>query len=474
MRFYCALSILFIFLLAGCDLVQDRIGDQLPPTATPQAFNTATPGGRISVWMIAPTGEVVAASTPAPGSEGIVVGPAATATAAMDRIIAATQTAAAPTPQPVFQTGDCPTPSGLSAPTRPASFVEFPAIIGVYLSNGGAPSVLESTLRGWGAITDRGGMVQADTDVTGDKVPEIIIAIYNPFTYNGDAVLNAGRLIVYGCDNGGYRLLHNSPDNAALALPVFHRIGDMNGDTKAEIVYDVQSCSLASCTREGYILTWNPVVGIFEALNSGQILAVNGRLGIADLDADGILELTATNTAPTTTSSGPTRGVIDVWDWSGINYVLAQRLPQESQYRIHILHDADGELLVGNTQEAIRLYQLARDEDTLLAWSLPNETAILRAYTLYRLTIANARRGNNQRAEQALTTLNNENPEGSAGAGYAVIGRAFMDTFRTGAGITAACQAAIGAASTRPETLSYLNSYGSANRTYQPGDLCPF
>src|SRR5687768_14709040 len=85
----------FLLMVAGCDLVDSRIGEQDPPTPTLAPFSTATPGGRISVWMLEPTGSAPN-GTPAP-IDGQIVGPAATATAAAERIAAATATAAVPT-----------------------------------------------------------------------------------------------------------------------------------------------------------------------------------------------------------------------------------------------------------------------------------------------------------------------------------------------------------------------------------------
>ncbi|HLA44251.1 MAG TPA: hypothetical protein VJZ27_12485, partial [Aggregatilineales bacterium] len=329
----------FVLLLMGCSVFDQRIQEPGEPTSTPVPFSTATPGGRISVWMIQPTG-IAAIGTPETESavQVQIVGPAATATAASERIAAATATAAAPTSQPTFQPDDCPQSRGINSPAIPAQFTEFPAAIGVFLSNGGAASVLESTLRLWGAITLAGGTVQADTDLTGDKIPEIIVNVFNPFLYNEEAILNSGQMLIYGCDNNGYRLLYTTPNNPGIALPLLHRVGDMNGDVTAEAVYDIQTCAVNYCTREGFILSWNPVVGAFEALNSEQILAIDGRLGVLDIDSDGILELTVASNSPPNASSGPTRGTVDVWDWTGQNYSLAVRTPDEPRYRIHRLH----------------------------------------------------------------------------------------------------------------------------------------
>ncbi|NJL92958.1 MAG: hypothetical protein HC915_04170, partial [Anaerolineae bacterium] len=384
-------------------------------------------------------------------------------------------TAAAPTPAPAFQPDDCPAPRSIAAPALPASSVDLTAAIGVFLSNGGAPAVLEGVLRGWGAITPQGGVVQADTDLTGDRIPEVLVNLYNPFTYNPEAVLNAGRLLIYGCDNDGYRLLYATPDNPGLALPVLHRVGDLNADIKAEVVYDIQSCTSTYCNREGAILSWNPIVGVFEVINSGQMLAINGRLGVLDADGDGILEITAASLPVASASSGPVRGVVDVWDYTGTNYVLAQRYTDDPRYRIHAIHDADAALLAGNLDEANRVYLLARDAEVpLLSWSIANEFTLLRAMANFRLVTTAVRGGNVGRAEQYLNTLSADNPPGSPGEGFLLMAQVFMERVRAGEGSAGGCAAVQAALGTRPELLALLNSYGSANRFYQPSELCPF
>lgn len=466
------LVLLVILLLAGCDLAERRLEEPAEKTATPLPFSTATPGGRISVWLVEPTSAFE--GTPNATIEGQVIGPAATATSAMATIVAATATAAAPTPAPSFLQNECPAQGGRTPPTLPASFDDISNVVGVYLSNGGAASVLENTLRTWNAINEQGGFVQAETDLTGDKTPEIVVNVFNPYTYNPLSVLNAGQALVYGCDNNGYRLLYATPSNPGLALPVFHRVGDMNADVKAELVFDVQSCSTAYCTREGFILSWNPVVGAFENLNTGQLLSINGRMGVVDIDSDGILEMTLTNYPPGSTTSGPTRGTVDVWDWTGANYVLAIRVPDESRYQIHALHDADAELLADNVRSAIDSYLEIREGENLLGWTVPNEAENIRAFATYRLVISYARLGNTRRAEQYLGELRAENPEGTSGAVYAAMAQAFWDGFNAGGGSSAGCQAVVGVAAARPESLSFLNSYGYANRSYNLSDLCPF
>jgi hypothetical protein len=467
------LLVVLAAVIAGCGPVADVIGQRKPPTPTSRPFSTATPGGRLSVWMVTPTGQVAPPVMPTPAAvSGNPVGPNATATAAIATIQAATQTAAAPAPAPNYQPNECPAPAIPAPPPRPQEFGEYSVVIGRYLSAGGSPTVLEATLRNWSAITDTGGVVQADTDLTGDGVPEVIVTLYNPLTYNAEALLNAGQLLVYGCDKGGYRLLYKTESNPGIAIPELVRVGDMNADVKAELVYFTQTCSGAMCYKEAKILSWNAIVGAFEELNSGQIVAVNGRISVADVDGDGVLELTAQINPPGTAVTGPPRSVVDIWDWNGADYLLARRDPAGSRYRIHAMYDADDLLDAGQWRPAILAYDAARRDTTLQSWTIPGETEILRAYADFRIMSTYALLKNG-RAETWFTTLQGDSPPGSPGYGFAQMGTAFMDNYRATQDARAACAQAISVAA-GTNVLSLMNSYGTNNRSYTLNDLCPF
>ena len=136
-------------LVVACSTL-DRIGDRQAATNTFEAPRTATFGGRISVWMVSPTGQLNAdASGTRPSvNSGDIVGPVGTATAISQTLIAATQTAAVPIGAPSFGTSDCPLAGGRSFGPAPDDFAQFPESIGAYLSNGGSTRVLESGLGG--------------------------------------------------------------------------------------------------------------------------------------------------------------------------------------------------------------------------------------------------------------------------------------------------------------------------------------
>lgn len=320
------LGILFlVVMLAACGSTLDDIGERPDPSQSPAVQRTATPGGVVSVWMLSPTGQAISNNgTPVDGTpRGEIVGPAATATALTGTLTAATQTAAAPANVPNFQSNECPEPTGRVPEPRPATFNEFPSAIGTYLSDGGPTTVLEGELQLWGGITSQGGYVQADTDLTRDGNNEVIITLFNPFDYNPTSTRNAGQLLIYGCDGGNYRLLYASPYSPELEIPVLHRVGDMNNDIRPEVVFEVKACNYYYCTQEAQILTWNPITGSFITLNNSPIIGISGRIGVEDIDFDGVLELRVVSN--TTDDEGERRRIVDFWDWTGLNYVLADR-----------------------------------------------------------------------------------------------------------------------------------------------------
>src|SRR5260221_2474738 len=467
----------------ACSSLEDVVGQPRGgPTPTVPLFATATPGGRISVFLTTPTGQANdtnQAGTPV--TSGQVVGPAATATAAYATMVAATATAGATMIGPNFQPNDCPPVGGPPPALKPQTFSQYPEQIGVYLSAGGPSTILEATLRSWGAINDTAA-VQADTDLTGDGIPEVIVTLYDPAFYKPNT-LSPGTLLVYGCYQKGRRLLYSTPYSPTTMLPELKRVGDMNSDARAELAFTQQTCTGApvlpggpptQCTQVMQILSWNAAIGGFSPLNDIPMNATNGKVNIADLDKDGILEVQITFQTPNDPAAGPPRRSADIWDWNGINYVLALSQSEPPVYRIHALNDGDVRFKAGDWTNAIKLYNRVRDDDKLLAWTVLNELPVLRAYATYKKMLAYIGARQPKSADDVLATLQSENPSGTPGEIFAILGQTFSDSYKQTKDRKKACVATLGAAQSRPDALSTLNGFGYANRTYTISDLCPF
>ncbi|MBX3061358.1 MAG: VCBS repeat-containing protein [Anaerolineae bacterium] len=474
--FHVPLLLLLAAALA-CSSVDDVLGKRPDPaTPTPQQFATATPGGRISVSLTTPVDGVdntEVTSTPF----GQIVAPAATATAVMATVQAATAIAAASNNVTQFQPTGCPPLSGPVPPIKPATFSQYPETIGRYLSAGGPPTILEAMLRSWGALNDW-GVVQADTDITGDGVVEVIVTVYDPSLYL-EARLSPGQLLIYGCSDGGYRLLFSTIYSGETMLPELRRVGDMNGDVRPELAYSQKFCSSIQiftglCVQQMSILGWNASLGVFTTLNSQPIDATSSRIAIADIDNDGNLEVLLQYTPGNDLQSGPPRAATDIWDWNGVNYALAITQYEKATYRIHVLHDADYLFAESDWRNAIRQFDRVRDDTSLKPWGVANEAIILRAYAGYRKMLVQIAQGSRANANNTLNTLLAENPPGTPGEGYAAMAQAFMTSYNRSRNRARACEAVTQVAAARPDTLTPLNSYGYGNRKYSITDLCPF
>jgi hypothetical protein len=332
-------------------------------------------------------------------------------------------------------------------------------------------TVVEAALRAWGAVRE-GAVVQSDTDLTGDGAPEIIITAYDPSRFQAGKP-SPGQLLVFGCVQRAYRLLYSTPYSPESMLPVLHRVGDMNGDARAELVYSQRFCTATECLTRAQILSWSELLGQFRPLNPLPIDATNGRIGIGDPDGDGVLELFVAYNPPLDFNGAPPRRSIVYWDWDGSSYLQALIALEPAAYRIHALHDADQLFAAQNWRDAIRLYDRVRDDPSLLAWSVVNESAMLRAFATLRKAYAQLAAEQRRNANATFELLSAENPPGTPGEGYALIGRTFLETLNRTRDRARACEAARGIAQARPETLSALNSYGTS-RLYSLMDLCPF
>lgn len=481
-------AVLMMILLAAAALACDALtpSDEVEPTLS---LTTATPGGHLSVSLLTAT------VTPAPGQitteplESTLIGPVATATAAAQTAIAATATAAAPTPTvPGVFTAPaiCPPPGNPTLPERPPAFTQYPEIIVQYLSAGGASTLLEVTLRGWGAITETTGLVRADRDFTADGVPEIFMVLVDPRYANVSP--QPGDLYIFGCEEGAYRLLLQvgyAPDRG---VPRIISADDINGNWLNDLVYTVPTCDGEICTEQVRLLQWNLTLGNFADLAHDEIIEPFPDVFVVDRDEDGLGELIVTNGALPDPEAGPPRIVTKIWHWDGAAYVLSETIAPETSYRIHVVHDADTALETGDFETALRLYEQIINDDTLLSWTLTEERQHLTAYALYREVLIHAAQGSVGSAQTTLDRLTAEfsavpPPEDgsdgpprsgpSPGEAFVALAEVFWNDFAINRDAPLACALTVAHARTYPEALGVLNSFGYANRRYVASDLCP-
>lgn len=440
------LMLVSLLLLAGCD------GGPLPVAVTelPVTPPTVTPGG-IAV-MVLPT---PAPETPTPtGVDASMITPAYLLTALPASV-------------------ECPVPANAEPPAAPATFNLYATAINQYLSQGATIPALAELLAAWSVNDEADATVSDAYDLTGDGVFDVIVVIRDPF--NADIAPAPGQMLVYGCNQGDYRLLYASDYGPGFGVPAVLYVGDMNANSGPELVYFQERCQSGACVKAAQVLSWSAPNDGFIALNVDTVGSADGRFSIADLDGDNVQEIVIQGGGISTdVNAGPPRSSTTIWDWNGMNYVRALTRLDAPLYRIHLVHDADAALQSGDTGEALRLYQEALDNPRLGSWQVPNEPVMLRAYVLFKLIVGYAFADEDRAALDAHTVLMAENPAGSPGYAYAQVGDAFWQTFQSTRNMHSGCIAAADAVSRNPQAVLFLNGYGPANRNYQIPDICPF
>ncbi|GAB4478741.1 MAG: hypothetical protein Kow00124_23500 [Anaerolineae bacterium] len=469
-----AVLLALIAALLGCGLS----GGPVETVPQPGSFSTATPGGSVSIWLVTPTGGAPAAGPAAGSPLTTPIGPPTAAPAGGAPGAAA-----------------CPPPGTATLPVQPPPFTEFAELVLDYLSAGGPTTILEATLRGWGALSEFGGLVRADRDFTGDGVPEVFLVLLDPAST--DRFPPPGDLLIYACENSAYRLIYQAGFALDEGAPTVISADDLNGDGVNDMLYATQACGASTCFTDVVVIAWNPRLNVFDRLTNTQVSEPFADVRAQDLEGDGIYEVIVTSGMIASVGAGPQRIITTTLKWDGALYVPVDRVVAPAEYRIHVIHDGDDRLLAGDYGAAIELYQRAATVPGLFAWQYPNESVYLNAFARYRLVQAYALQGDLGAAQSTHDQLVNEFslpptpiPEGGAyeppppgfvpiddarpGAAFVRMANLFWQEFSRSRDAALACQGVRAYALANPASLDVLNSFGYANRSYTPADVCPF
>jgi hypothetical protein len=346
-----------------------------------------------------------------------------------------------------------------------------------YLNDGGSVDALAALLVTAGHAPN-GSQPVLSLDINGDAWLDLAVAYVDPFAPLASAhgvfrpALQPparGSVGLYLCQGTQYipgEPVLEAPD----ATPILHLAGDLSGDGVTDLVVGWETCGAHTCYQEldavmakGSTLVRAPFDPTLDLPYPEVRFLPDGRLAV-------------TGTGIASVGAGPFRQITRAWSWEAEQqvFVVDTEALEAPRFRIHALLDGEAAARGGDWDLALDLYHRVVMDDALLDWADPlSERANLTGYSMYRIVVAYASKGDQGDAKVAYGILQNQYPDGSLGKAYAELATAFWDAYTPAGDLEVGCRAARAfAESHRAEILDPL-FFGYANPTYTPGDVCP-
>jgi hypothetical protein len=434
--------LLMLMLCAACRAAPQAVS-AIP---TPPPFPTMTPG------------YAIVAALPPPPTESIA-NPAT-----------AIALANPPTATPNYRA--CPAPdSSVRLPAgTPSSARLIENAIAAFLNAGGTLVNLERGLRETWAVLGDTGVVRGDIDMTGEGIPEVIVALLTP-----DA---GGMLMIFGCVDSRYQPLYRGAPDETLTFnvpPQILRADDLNRSGLRKVVFTARRCASsdeASCLYYTQMAAWDRQRGRISNLLAETVVSASPPT-LSDIDNDGVLELIVRMDNPGNAQTGPLRTGYTAYDWNGLVYTASITQLDPPRFRIQVIHSADAAFKAGNLSEAVALYDLSLNSPSLEPWRGGDENRILQSYALYRLMLAFAYT-NDARLVPTVQAVFTTYPDMASAPIYARLAADFWSRYQLSGDLSLACAGVREIVNAQPEALGLLNRYGSRSPTYTASDLCPF
>lgn len=375
-------------------------------------------------------------------------------------------------PTPTAATPGCVPPQGDPGPLAPGPLADYPAKALAFLDRGGTREQLDAQLYAAGVENQPIGVVEAD--FTADGKHDVVISLFDPAS---SMYPPAGLLGVYVCTGGRFTLAYSLAAGQFEGGPKIWVAQDLNADGAADLLVSTTTCGAHTCFDTMQILVWNGAT--FENRLAGPTDELPYPAAqVTDADGDGIFTLEVTGSGFGSVGAGPQRAITWIWGYDAASgrWVKTGEVAGPSNFRLHVLHDADAALSRGELDVALVLYSRVTSDPTLEDWLDPAaEQATLGAYARYKTMVVYLLKGQLDLAQAVLTDLLAAFPGETSQHAYAVLAGQVHGAFLAG-GADAACAAATAyAADHGAQVLEPLGSiyFGYANPDYTPEEMCP-
>jgi hypothetical protein len=371
---------------------------------------------------------------------------------------------------PTVVSPDC-RPVDQSASLGEVEFTGYPQAILDFLNAGGTVQNLDAALYAAGVASQP--VPVSSGDMTGDGVMDVAVSIYDP---SSQVSPPEGVLLVYTCDSGQFREAYRQTSEQGFGAPGIRYRQDLNNDGDDELVVSSPTCGANTCFEEALVLDWDS-----EAF-ANRLEGSTGELPYPDIriedpDGDGFFDILVVSSGFGSVGAGPQRSLLRRWTLARETggWQLAGDTLEPSNYRIHVLHDAERATLEGDYDLALLLYGRVAQDTTLEEWMDPEtERANLGAYALFKTAVIYLLQGRDEFAESTFEQQRVSFPPGESGSAFVELAEAFRQGY-AGGDVSSGCAAARQFAEEQSETILQplgTSTYGYANPEYTPESIC--
>lgn len=354
----------------------------------------------------------------------------------------------------------CPIPAGQVSPPAVESPAQFGRALLSYLNAGGqATQLTESTP----------GLTLSRPDLDGDGYVDLAFSLLS----GGGQLQPEGAVFVYRCRQERFELVYTDLSTPERGAPQVEQVADATLDGADDLLVTQEACGAHTCFVHVQLLSWTDgtLVNRFE----GATDDLPGPTVELETSTGAPANIIVTGSGYNSVGAGPYRRLERTWSWDPVSGFFRPSSERElpSDYRIHLVHDADQAAADGHLSLALELFQAAATDPSLRPWVEASvEQPTLAGYARFRQMAISLRQGAEGQAGDYLQALRDE-AAGDPAAAYVGLAEAFWAVYGQTGSVDQACREAQAYAASHQATILDPLYYGYANPTYGPADICP-
>ena len=373
----------------------------------------------------------------------------------------------APLPPTVLTATATPAPSG-RLPDRPDDLLTGGLLVAGYLAGGNAAiaGCLPGLVNAW-ELAPVPGERCVFADLDGDGSSEFVFAVAA-----GEQAGSAGDVWFFEGADEDFRLFSSARvlANQVLQDVAVEAASDLTGDRFPDIVISARVCGADACARR--LLIASAHRGAFEDLApAGLDFTGLDAIRVEDLTEDGLDDVVLAFAYEPDREAGPQRDRDVVLNWAGLKFFDSEE-PEPPRYLFHAITDADELFEARDYGAAREAYEAAADDTSLVDWRVETGEGSGRRelvpYALLRASLAALRDGDEAGALELLARA----AGGFAASLHGQVASILAEAIAAGVPQAEACDAAEDYLRPHAGRYAEIWDYGHANPVHRITDLC--